>query len=46
MIDDLARLGVSYDDVISTLEREGVGKFIASWEELVATVDHALHDAH
>ena len=46
VIDDLARLGVSYDDVISTLEREGVDKFIASWEELVATVDHALHDAH
>ena len=45
VIDDLARLGVSYDDVIATLEREGVDKFIASWEELVATVDHALHDA-
>ena len=45
VIDDLARVGISYDEVIATLEREGVDKFIASWEELVATVDNALHDA-
>ena len=45
VIDDLARLGISYDEAIDTLEREGVDKFIASWKELVATVEHALHDA-
>ena len=45
MIDDLARLGISYDEAIATLEGEGVDKFIASWNELVATVEHALHDA-
>jgi transaldolase len=45
VIDDLALVGISYDEVIDTLEREGVDKFIASWEELVTTVDNALHDA-
>jgi transaldolase len=37
-MDDLARLGIDYDDVIATLEREGVEKFVASWDELVETV--------
>jgi transaldolase len=35
---DLADLGISYDDVIATLEQEGVDKFIKSWDELVETV--------
>ncbi|HEX4976471.1 MAG TPA: transaldolase [Nocardioides sp.] len=35
---DLAAAGVDYDDVIATLEREGVEKFVASWTELVETV--------
>ena len=34
----LADAGIDYDDVIATLEREGVDKFVASWDELVETV--------
>jgi transaldolase len=41
-------LGISYDDVISTLEKEGVEKFVDSWHELLDTVrgqlDAALAD--
>ena len=39
VMDDLARLGIDYDDVIETLEQEGVDKFVASWDELVETVE-------
>jgi transaldolase len=28
-------VGVSYDDVVETLEREGVEKFAASWSDLL-----------
>jgi transaldolase len=42
VMDDLAKVGVDYDDVIETLEREGVEKFVASWDELVATVKGQL----
>lgn len=35
----LAEVGVDYDDVIATLEQEGVDKFVASWNELVETVE-------
>jgi transaldolase len=38
---DLAALdavGVDYEDVVATLEREGVDKFTASWRELVGSV--------
>ena len=42
---DLAKLGVDYDDVITTLEREGVDKFVASWDELVETVKSQLEGA-
>jgi transaldolase len=42
---DLAKLGVDYDDVIATLEREGVDKFVASWDELVETVKGQLEGA-
>ena len=31
MLDDLAAVGISYDDVVDVLEREGVEKFDASW---------------
>lgn len=42
VIDQMGRVGVDYDDVMEVLEREGVDKFIASWEELVADVDQAV----
>jgi transaldolase len=38
VMDDLAAAGIDYDDVIATLEQEGVDKFVASWDELVETV--------
>jgi len=42
VLDDLERLGISYADVTSVLEREGVEKFEKSWEELLATVSDEL----
>ena len=45
VLDDLAALGIDYDDVVATLEREGVEKFAKSWDELVATVTEALEGA-
>ncbi|CAN5287382.1 transaldolase [soil metagenome] len=35
---DLAGAGIDYDDVIAVLEKEGVEKFVKSWDELVETV--------
>jgi transaldolase len=35
LLDELARIGVDYDDVTATLEREGVQKFADSFEELL-----------
>jgi transaldolase len=42
---DLAAAGVDYDDVIATLETEGVDKFVASWNELLETVKGQLAKA-
>ena len=42
VLDALAALGISYDDVTDTLEREGIEKFTASWEQLLAAVTAAL----
>ncbi|GLH97636.1 transaldolase [Phytohabitans aurantiacus] len=42
VLDDLAQLGIDYDDVVETLEREGVEKFEQSWLELLQTVDGQL----
>ncbi len=44
VLDELERLGVSYDDVTRTLEDEGVHKFAASWEELLRSVGAELAD--
>ena len=38
LLDELAGLGVSYDDVVQVLEDEGVAKFAASWNELLDTI--------
>ena len=38
VLDRLERVGVSYDDVMSTLESEGVTKFQQSWDELTERV--------
>ena len=37
--------GISYDDVTALLEKEGVEKFIVSWNELLDTVSAALEAA-
>jgi transaldolase len=45
VLDDLAAAGVDYDDVTALLEKEGVEKFIVSWNELLDTVSAALEAA-
>jgi transaldolase len=42
---NVAAAGVSLDDATVVLEKEGVEKFIISWNELVETVDTALKAA-
>jgi len=46
VMDQLKELGIDYDDVIATLEKEGVDKFVTSWNELVATVQANLKGAN
>ncbi|HSE71031.1 MAG TPA: transaldolase [Nocardioidaceae bacterium] len=45
VMDRLAAAGIDYDDVIATLESEGVEKFVKSWDELVETVRSNLESA-
>lgn len=45
VMDRLEELGIHYDDVIATLEREGVEKFVASWDEMVDTVRRSMEVA-
>jgi transaldolase len=45
VLDDLALLGIDYDDVIATLEREGVEKFAASWSEVFDGIAKSLDAA-
>ncbi|XVQ07859.1 transaldolase [Spirillospora sp. CA-255316] len=40
----LKQVGVDYDDVVRVLEDEGVEKFEASWNELLATIAGELRD--
>jgi transaldolase len=44
-LDTLEDLGIRYQDVTDTLEREGLAKFEKSWDELGRTVDRELHPA-
>jgi transaldolase len=44
-LDALAEIGISYDDVTALLEKEGVEKFVVSWNELLDTVSAALEAA-
>jgi transaldolase len=34
VLDRLRALGIDYDDVVQTLEDDGVAKFDASWDQL------------
>lgn len=45
VMEGLAALGISLDEVTDTLEAEGVSKFIDSWRDLLTTVDTALKAA-
>ena len=45
VLDRLAAVGVDYDDVTALLEKEGVEKFVVSWNELLDTVTAALEAA-
>jgi transaldolase len=45
VLDAVAAQGISYDDVTALLEKEGVEKFIVSWNELLDTVTAALEAA-
>ena len=44
-MESLAVAGIDYDDVIATLEAEGVDKFVTSWNELLDTVRTQLEGA-
>ena len=39
LLDELAAVGVDYDDVTITVEREGIEKFVASLDEVLQRVD-------
>ena len=45
MLDDLAAAGISYDDVVEQLEREGVAKFEEAWNSLIESVTEQLEKA-
>ena len=45
VLDDLAAIGISYDDVVSVLEAEGVDKFEKSWGDLLGSVTDELERA-
>jgi transaldolase len=45
VLDSLDAQGISYEEVTALLEKEGVEKFIVSWNELLDTVAAALESA-
>jgi transaldolase len=45
VLDAIAEQGISYDEVTALLEKEGVEKFVVSWNELLDTVSAALEAA-
>jgi transaldolase len=45
VLDELTEAGIDYDDVIATLEREGVEKFDKSWQDLKETVEGQMTGA-
>jgi transaldolase len=45
VLEAIAAMGISYDDVTELLEKEGVDKFVISWNELVESVENALQAA-
>lgn len=45
LLNDIDAQGIDYAEVTAKLEREGLAKFDASWDDLVATVERALKEA-
>jgi transaldolase len=45
VFEQLEALGISYDDVVTVLENEGVQKFEASWNELLETIKKEMSAA-
>jgi transaldolase len=48
LFNQLYAAGVDYDDIVATLEREGIDKFVASFEQLLKVIAgkrHAIADA-
>lgn len=45
VLDTTGRLGISYEEVTDKLAREGVEKFVVSWQELQQTVSDQLQQA-
>lgn len=45
VLDNLAAIGVDYDDVVEVLEKEGVDKFEAAWGELLDSLQANLDAA-
>src|SRR5260370_1161730 len=42
VFEELAALGIGYEDVVTVLEEEGVSKFAASWQGLLETIQAEL----
>jgi len=42
VLDRLTELGIDYDDVVASLEREGISKFETAWRELAGELSDAL----
>jgi transaldolase len=45
LLDAVAAQGIAYTDVVEQLEEEGLDKFVASWNQLLGTVQAALDNA-
>jgi len=45
VLDDLAKIGIDYDDVVELLEVEGVQKFEDSWKQFLEGVRGQLDGA-
>lgn len=43
-LEEVAAAGVDLDDVATTLERDGVTKFVTAWESLLTRLEHQLRD--
>ncbi|WP_343958956.1 transaldolase [Yaniella flava] len=42
-LDDLARAGIDYNQVVATLETEGLQKFVDAWNELLEKIQEQLN---